>query len=507
MPARTSLQKESQIVDLYLRGLGQNEMARRLNVSQSTVSAVVSRFKKEASSNSLEAACARRGLRDLLDELRSLSVDMKRAGLTADEARTACRLKEELSKVGGDIDMLEGVIAVYRKIAPEGYPIKDFVEATVEMVRLEKEFGMGYTDLLAEYKGKQAKIAQLEEDIGAKGRELKEVVKKKGEEEAALQKCLEENRIKLEEVATALKTRESLEKAGFSIERGETVARTLKAFSDLIESKGLNPKEAALQLQKFLQNAQSLSEAEGRLNNEVANLTATRDSLTADVKRLESEKGKLTLQNSFLKEAIRSVLELREKHGMGVDEIAKIRSLAQKFGPPASILQALDTYGSLKDVEKQKANLEGSVEELTHGEESLRGRIKSMEDALETLPTKTDESIRGVTSSLQELSKQVQALGDAVGKASADVAELKARALSAGRDIATAESRARQYELASKVTDFIVNVKGYDRDVVILALTFLKRLSDWLEDKPKYSEVKPMIKSLGDMLEGQVMHG
>ena len=66
MPARISPQKESQIVDLCLRGLGQSEMARRSNLSQSTVSAVVSRFKKEASGNSLEVACARRGLRGLL---------------------------------------------------------------------------------------------------------------------------------------------------------------------------------------------------------------------------------------------------------------------------------------------------------------------------------------------------------------------------------------------------------------------------------------------------------
>ena len=141
--------------------------------------------------------------------------------------------------------MLEDMTAVYRKMAPEGYLIEDFVAATIEMVRLEKESGMGYNDLLAEYKDKQAKTAQLDEDIGIRGRELKEVVKKKGEQEAALQKCLEENRIKLEEVATALKVREILEKAGFSIERGERVAHTLKVFGDLIESNGLNPQEAA----------------------------------------------------------------------------------------------------------------------------------------------------------------------------------------------------------------------------------------------------------------------
>jgi len=507
MPVRTSPQKESQIVDLYLRGLGQSEMARRLNVSQSTVSAVVSRFEKEASGSSLEAACARRGLRGLLDELRSLSVDMKRAGLTADEARTACRLKEEISKFGGDIDILEDMIAVYRKIAPEGYPIEDFVKATVEMVRLEKESRKGYGDLLDEYKGKQAKIAQLEKDIGVKGRELEEVVRKKKEEEAALQKCLEENKIKLEEVATALKVRESLDNAGLSLERGETVAHTLKVFSDLVESKGLKPQEAASKLQDFLQSAQSLSEAEGRLKDEVANVTDTRDSLTTEVKRLESEKSKLALENSFLKEAIGSVLELRERHEIGVDEIVKIRTLAKKYGPPASILQALDTYGSLEDVEKQKANLEGSVRELTHMEESLKGRIKTIEDALEKLLTKTDDSIRGVTSSLQGLSNQVQALGGALGKASMDVAELKAKALAAGRDVAAAESRARQYELASKVTDFIVNVKGDERYVVILALRFLRCLSDWLKDKPKYSEVNAKIKSLEDMLEGQLLHG
>jgi chromosome segregation ATPase len=208
-----------------------------------------------------------------------------------------------------------------------------------------------------------------------------------------------------------------------------------------------------------------------------------------------------------LKEAIESLLQLREKHGIGVNEIVRMRNLAEKYGPPASILQALDTHKSLKDLEEQEAKLQGSLEELTRTEASLKGRIKTIEGELAALPAKTDESVKGVKSSLDKFSSQVQSLGDTMGKASIGVDELKEAALAAGRDVAAVESRVAAYKLTSKLIDFIAKGKGEEEDVIAVAVASLNGLSKWVKNQPKYSETRQQIESLKDKIEKQMILG
>ena len=198
---------------------------------------------------------------------------------------------------------------------------------------------------------------------------------------------------------------------------------------------------------------------------------------------------------------------MREKYGIRADEIVRIRSLAQKYGPPISIIQTLDTYKSLKDIEEQKAKLEASVEELTRNEASLRGRIKTIEETLAALPGKADESMEGVKSSLGKFSEQVHGLGEAIGKTSTRVDELKAAALAAGRDIAAIESQVATYKLVSKLIDFLAKGKGEEDDVIPAAIATLTSLSEWTEGQPKYSQTKQQIESLRQMIERQRIHG
>jgi len=506
MPGRISPEKESRIVELSLQGMSQTEIAKSLTVSQSTVSEVISRHKKK-STTTLDGTSTGRDVRHEFDKLRSISADLRKAGITVDEAKIGCRLVEELTKFGGSLDMLSSLIAVYRRIIPKDFPVEDFVEASTQLIRLEKESGMSYKDLMATYEGTCRKLVELKDQIEDRNRELNEIVKKRKEAEADLQKWLEENRITLTRVQQALEMRESLDEFGLSLEKGEIVGSMLRFFANLIESKGLSPKEAAATLEKFLENVSTLDQARSAIETQVEKLATEKDSLAKDVDGLKSEKTKLELENSFLKEATASVLELREKYGMGVDEIVRIRSQAQKYGPPASILQALDAYRSLKDLQRQKSGLEESIEELTQTEAKLRQGIKTVEEDLAALPAKTDQSIEGVKSSLQKFSDQVQGLGDAVGKASSRVDELKESALAAGREINAIQSRVEGYKLTSMLIDFATKGTGEENDVVPVAIAILDRLSKWVENQPKYSGTKQQIESLKVNMERQRILG
>jgi len=507
MPAKTTREKESQIIRLHLQGESQTKIAETAGVSQSTVSQAVSRYKKDASETSLDAASARRGVGDIVDALRSLSADLRKAGITANEARRGCGLKVELDKLGADTDMLDNLLAVYRRITPKEFPIQDFVKATAQMIRLEKESGMTYKNILSEYEDKHVKLNGLKEQIRNESNELTEIRRKKGEAEADLEKYLDKQQTTLERVDRSLEVRKGLEKAGLSIEAGEVVANMLKLFSDLIEEKGLAPEKAAVELEKFLNNARSLEKATDNLGSEVDKLRTSRNSLEAEVQNLESQKNKLTLDNMLLQQATESVTELMQKHEMRVGEIVRIKSLAQKYGPPASILEALETYKSLKEIEEKKAGLEGAVNQLTEREASLIGKIKTVDEELATLPAKVDESMRGFRSSLERFSEQLQGLGSETAKASGEVDTLKEKALAAGREVAAVESRVKAYKLTSKLIDFVTNRKGEEADIAGVAIRFLNCLSEWVKDQSKYVGTKQQIESLRDKIERQLILG
>jgi chromosome segregation ATPase len=236
------------------------------------------------------------------------------------------------------------------------------------------------------------------------------------------------------------------------------------------------------------------------IETENKRLSATRDELEERNAEIQRE-----IQNQHA--VIESVRELSEKYGIGADEIVKIRSLAQKHGPPGSILQALDRYVSLKQIEEQKAELEASIQELTRSEASLRGRIKALEDRLTALPVKADESVQGVKLSLEKFSNQVQGLGDTIGNASTSVDSLMAAALAAGRDIAAMESQVAVYKHVSMLIDFLREGKGEEDEVVPVAVATLGRLSKWVEDQPKYSRIGPQVESLKDTIGKQRING
>jgi orotate phosphoribosyltransferase-like protein len=107
MPTRISPEKESNIIKLFLTGMTQTEIANQANVSQSTISEVISRYKEDASKTSLDGASASRGVHNEVDTLRSLSIDMRSAGITVNDVKKACQLVEKLSKIGADLTMLD----------------------------------------------------------------------------------------------------------------------------------------------------------------------------------------------------------------------------------------------------------------------------------------------------------------------------------------------------------------------------------------------------------------
>ncbi len=507
MPARISPGNESQIVRLYLQGVSQSKISQEMHVSQSTVSQAILRYKKDTKQTSITTASTKAGVADTVEQLRSLSANLTRAGITVDEANRACELKQELDRIGIDFHTLSQLLAVCRRITPTDFPISDFVQAIIQMARIEKAFNKTYQEIVSEYEEKHTQLNTLNTEIKKANDSLTQTTRRENEERANLNRRIQEAQTTLEKVDRSLKFGQELERAGLTLEKGEAAGNILRLFSDLIESKGLTPKDAITKLEGFLSNAKSLEEATNNLKKQANELNTKQELLAAEVHTLEAHKNKLTLENRFLEKATEAVEELMERHEMRVEDITKIRDLAQKYGPPSSILKALETYKSSTEIEEQRTAREAAVKELTKEEGSLRVKIETFEKRLEALPAEVDASISGVKSSLDSFSLQLQGLGAATARASGEIDSLKEKSLAAGRDIAAIESRVKAYKFTSKLIDFIVDGKGEESDIATVAVSFLNHLSEWVNSQRKYSDTRQQIETLRDHIERQLILG
>ena len=507
MPAKISGHIESQIVKLHLEGLSQVEIGDRLQISQSTASAAIKRYQRDASRTSLEKASTNRGVQAEIESIQSLASELRKAGVTVSEAIRALKLQEELNKIGGNPDTLEGLIAVYRRITPRGFPIQQFAEATTRMIRLEEQLGIDYSQLASAFEKAQGEFNELQNRIKSKKSELEQITRKIEETQLDLKSQLHQNQLTIDGIQRATRMREVLGKAGLSLDHADPLANLLRVLSDLSVSRGQDAQQVAQDLLEFVGTVRNLNQVTANAEDRIRQLMTTEESLKAQITSLDSDKKKLTLENQYLRDAIDSVVTLRETHKMGVGEILQIKRLADKYGTPASILDALETYNSLKEIKDDKAKLEGSVDELRRIEGSLRGKIKAVEDQLTTLPAKTDDSMRDVNLTLKQFSDNVHHLGSTIEEASERVQELKEKALAAGKEMAAAELRVQSYRITSQMIRFMTDAKGEEHDVVAMLSAFLGRFSEWAKLNPKYSRTGEQITSLKHLVERQMING
>ena len=100
MTVRLSRHKISRILKYYFRGMPQPVIAHRAGVDQSTVSLYASRFKGTASEVGLLAAGREFNVFKEIDELRSLSVELLKVNLTAEDAREGVKIIRAFNKLG-----------------------------------------------------------------------------------------------------------------------------------------------------------------------------------------------------------------------------------------------------------------------------------------------------------------------------------------------------------------------------------------------------------------------
>jgi len=181
MTVRLSPQKVSKIMRCYFTGVHQPSIAKKVRVDQSTVSLYASRFKERVKEVGLLTAGKEFGVLEEVDALRSLSVELSEANLTAEDARQGLKIMRAFIRLGVDPEQHATLIKVCGKIADPG-----FVQATLKLTKIETEGNMTYEEVISRFetvtselppaenrlRGIQAKLKSLNSLIAQRNSEL-----------------------------------------------------------------------------------------------------------------------------------------------------------------------------------------------------------------------------------------------------------------------------------------------------------------------------------------------
>ena len=199
MTVELSPHKVSKILRGYFRGLPQTKIAKEAGVDQSSISHYASRFKGTAAEYGLLAAGKEYQVLNEVESLRSLSVELYKSKLTAEEARQGHNIIKVFLKLGISAEKHFNLIEVCKKVEDP-----NFIEAALKLSQIETQTDMGYHQVTSGFEKAQKQLPQLEEKIAEAKAELKsinDVVLKNKQELASREEYLEkyQNEVKAKE--------------------------------------------------------------------------------------------------------------------------------------------------------------------------------------------------------------------------------------------------------------------------------------------------------------------
>ena len=146
MTVKLSQQKISRLLKYYFAGITQPAIAQRVNTDQSTISLYSKRFSERAAEIGLLEAAKEYQVYSEVSRLRNLSVEMQKYNLTTEDALHGIRIEKAFDKLGVATDQHIKLIQVCKKINDPG-----FVDAALELVRIEAESNISYEEAVAKY--------------------------------------------------------------------------------------------------------------------------------------------------------------------------------------------------------------------------------------------------------------------------------------------------------------------------------------------------------------------
>jgi len=349
---------------------------------------------------------------DQVNDLRQLSLELKKKGLEPSQALLGLLLFDRLQHLGIRPDLLEKWSELAKKLLPVDFPAKDFLEAALRLNELEKTEGKPFATLAAEY-------VRLKEGAD----KLKS------------------------EVDSLVKSKEELIKEGESL---RTQAESLERSRDKLQN------AVEIQASKLTETKSKVKEMEEerlRLSREIKELQRRKTKLSSEVDSKEELLTRLNdigLSEEDLLRVITFIERTSKNEGIGGNE------LRNKF------LSTLGLFQDMSGLENRKNALMQEVSELIKRQSTLSGEIAELDKKKALLE---GEILCIISSTLEK----VREIGeDAASQMQQHVADIKqqlsallADALKAGEAIGEMRQALRRGEESEKtLSSFIEEVQS-----------------------------------------------
>jgi transposase len=425
---RLSTKKKLTIVRQYLSGLSYDEIAAKNGVSKGTVANVVAELKAGKFPEAADVA-------EHIDQLRELSLDLKRLKLTPEQCATGLILLTRINECGLDPADIDRWPLILRSVGDED-EAQEFVRLVYSIQEVQKRTGLSLNAL-------DDKVHELEK----KAADLKPMSGK-------LEDCKKQ-------VVELTRQREELASAVGSLDE------KYKLLSPRVKDLEKREQDLSRRIKDMEPRAQKAESTISALNGEMQKLQdigLPLEALGEFNQRLQVVAQRHNITSTELRGRLLQELESLDQ-GLGLETLIQSRQqqLEEQEQAVAKTKQELETTRAVVDSLKQeKANLEASIKETR--EQVSREIAKIMPVARDTINQLVEELRRGFK------------------EAVAEVRQLREEALEVGKEVGQYEGI---LEVNQWLNELMALIRGEEsvegKRVRVIALSVIRGMAVWLK--------------------------
>lgn len=421
MPPPLDEEKRWTILWRLLEGFPYAEVAAQARVSKSTVSGVWQQF-AQGRMPGLEH------LQEYADVLRQAAVELKKVGVSPGESALGLRAMQLLARMGVQPSQVQEYARLCERLAEDGIPAQEMIQAALELQRMERESGLDYQALVE----RTQELEKYCQDMNANVADLES-------QQNEVQGLRREEGELRHELDTLIGQRDNLRK---------DVAQREKREAQLTSRVG--------DLEGQAQAADDRLAAARRATGELAELGLLPEELPGFTSRLAGIAQRQNITSAELRERLFAELESLDE-GLTLETVVEDRS--QQVSRADAELNKLIT---------EKGRIEKTISKLRREEQRLDASLSVL---VRQASMRVQEAGKLVTEQVSHAGHQVQ---EAIGGLLED-------ALALSQKVSRVETSLQSYQWLNRLVA-LVEAKDdvQPREVRVLALSLFQTFHDWI---------------------------
>jgi hypothetical protein len=396
MTQKLSPFKLSKMMSMYFDGYSQSEIANKLKINQATVSIHVSKFKEMSDEQGIKAAGKEFGVMDQVEALHSLAAELKTEKLTVEEAKVGLKMEKLLQSLGVKQEDHKDIIQACKKMKDGG-----FVDAAIELNKLEQSTGITYNDVVTQYAGTHEQLEKAQQELQSLNGKLDATKGDLAGIEEQKKLATQELEKHMQQVGVDMERLEKVEDLALALKEGGIPNGELQHYIErqkLLNKAGIDIDTLTLILEKVqVFTAQDNGEELLKMLNEYGGIVGTKQALQAKVQLL-GKKAEGLEQQAKLKGKIESEITTLKVEKAGLE--ANVSELHEQK-------QILDGIKSeINSRTEEKAQLTQGITQMKEYQDDLAGDIKSLEEKTKDLEERKKER-DAVSKELSEINNEL----------------------------------------------------------------------------------------------------